>query len=96
MVETEGVRTAGIAESDFRKGYEAQTPLGRIGQARRHCSGRRLSGVLDSGWITGETFYISGGVRLVSAASEQQAESKGESFPCHAQSVSIKPAIRKF
>src|ERR1043165_105061 len=32
MVETEGVRSAGIAESDFRKQVEAQTPLGRIGQ----------------------------------------------------------------
>src|SRR5689334_11608402 len=32
MVETEGLRGAGIAESDFRKATEAQTPLGRIGQ----------------------------------------------------------------
>src|SRR4029450_6324688 len=32
MVETEGVPAAGIAESDFRKQVEAQTPLGRIGQ----------------------------------------------------------------
>ena len=32
MVETEGFHAAGIAESDFRKMVEAQTPLGRIGQ----------------------------------------------------------------
>ena len=32
MVETEGVHAAGIAESDFRKQVESQTPLGRIGQ----------------------------------------------------------------
>ena len=32
MVETEGVHAAGLAESDFRKQIEAQTPLGRIGQ----------------------------------------------------------------
>ena len=32
MVETEGVHSAGLAESDFRKQIEAQTPLGRIGQ----------------------------------------------------------------
>jgi 3-oxoacyl-[acyl-carrier protein] reductase len=32
MVETEGVHAAGIAQSDFRKQTEAQTPLGRIGQ----------------------------------------------------------------
>src|SRR6266511_4180731 len=32
MVETEGVRSAGIADSDMRKQVEAMTPLGRIGQ----------------------------------------------------------------
>jgi len=32
MVETEGVHSAGIADSDFRKQIEATTPLGRIGQ----------------------------------------------------------------
>jgi 3-oxoacyl-[acyl-carrier protein] reductase len=35
MVETEGVHTAGILESDFRKQVQSQTPLGRIGQPRR-------------------------------------------------------------
>src|SRR5262249_18915789 len=32
MVETEGFHAAGIYESDSRKQYEAQAPLGRIGQ----------------------------------------------------------------
>src|SRR5260370_1139582 len=32
MVETEVCHAAGIADSDFRKATEAQTPLGRIGQ----------------------------------------------------------------
>ena len=32
LVETEGVRTAGFDQGDLRKGVEAQTPLGRIGQ----------------------------------------------------------------
>ena len=32
MVETEGTHTAGIIGSDFQKNFEAQTPLGRIGQ----------------------------------------------------------------
>ena len=32
MVETEGLHSAGIAESDFRKHVEATTPLGRIAQ----------------------------------------------------------------
>src|SRR5260221_5429208 len=32
MIETEGLHATGIAESDFRKQTETQTPLGRIGQ----------------------------------------------------------------
>jgi 3-oxoacyl-[acyl-carrier protein] reductase len=32
MVETEGSQSQGITECDFRKQYEATTPLGRIGQ----------------------------------------------------------------
>ena len=32
MVETEALHAAGIAESDFRKTVETQTPLGRIGR----------------------------------------------------------------
>src|SRR5207248_1607729 len=32
MIETEGFHAAGIAESEFRKQVESQTPLGRIGQ----------------------------------------------------------------
>ena len=50
-------RRRAIAESDFRKQIEAQTPLGRIGQPRGHRAGRRLSRLVRSAWITGETFY---------------------------------------
>ena len=32
MVETEGLHAGGLAESDFRKMLESQTPLGRIAQ----------------------------------------------------------------
>ena len=32
MVETEGTHAGGFIDSDFRKQFEAQTPLGRIGQ----------------------------------------------------------------
>lgn len=31
---TEGVHAAGLAEGEFRKQMESQTPLGRIGQPR--------------------------------------------------------------
>jgi 3-oxoacyl-[acyl-carrier protein] reductase len=63
MVETEGVHAAGIAESDFRKQTEAQTPLGRIGQPQDIAPAAVFLASSDSGWITGETFVISGGLR---------------------------------
>ena len=63
MVETEGVHTAGIAESDFRKQTEAQTPLGRIGQPQDIAPAAVFLASPESAWITGETLYISGGLR---------------------------------
>ena len=63
MVETEGVHAAGIAESDFRKQIEAQTPLGRIGQPQDIAPAAVFLASSDSAWITGETLYISGGFR---------------------------------
>ena len=49
--------------SDFRKQTEAQTPLGRIGQPEDIAPAAVFLASADSGWITGETFYISGGLR---------------------------------
>src|SRR5437870_5241010 len=63
MVETEGVHAAGIADSDFRKQVEAQTPLGRIGQPQDIAPAAVFLASSDSAWITGETLYISGGNR---------------------------------
>jgi 3-oxoacyl-[acyl-carrier protein] reductase len=63
MVETEGVHAAGIADSDFRKQTEAQTPLGRIGQPQDIAPAAVFLASSDSAWITGETLYISGGLR---------------------------------
>jgi 3-oxoacyl-[acyl-carrier protein] reductase len=63
MVETEGFRSAGIADSDFRKQTEAQTPLGRIGQPQDIAPAAVFLSSDDSAWITGETLYISGGLR---------------------------------
>jgi 3-oxoacyl-[acyl-carrier protein] reductase len=65
MVETEGTTSSGITaeESDFRKQVEAQTPLGRIGQPRDIAPAAVFLASADSGWITGETLYISGGTR---------------------------------
>jgi len=63
MVETEGVRAAGIGQSDLRRQVEAQTPLGRIGQPRDIGPAAVFLASSDSAWITGETLYISGGNR---------------------------------
>jgi len=63
MVETEGLHGAGIAESDFRKQTEAQTPLGRIGQPDDIAPAVVFLASPESSWITGETLYITGGLR---------------------------------
>jgi 3-oxoacyl-[acyl-carrier protein] reductase len=63
MVETEGVRTMGLQDSDFRRQIESQTPLGRIGQPKDVAPAAVFLASEDSGWITGETLYISGGHR---------------------------------
>jgi len=63
MVETEGTHSAGITESEMRKQVEAQTPLGRIGQPQDIAPAAVFLASDDSSWITGETLYISGGMR---------------------------------
>ena len=63
MVESEGTRSAGITDSDFRKETEAQTPLGRIGQPQDIAPAAVFLASEESSWITGETLYISGGLR---------------------------------
>ncbi len=63
MVDTEGFPTAGIDESDFRKQTEMQTPLGRIGKPKDIAPIVAFLASDDADWITGETFYISGGLR---------------------------------
>jgi 3-oxoacyl-[acyl-carrier protein] reductase len=61
MIETEGFHAAGLAESDFRKQVEAQTPLGRIGKPGDIGPVAVFLASSDSGWITGETIHVSGG-----------------------------------
>ena len=62
MVETEGVHTAGLAESDFRKNIEAQTPLGgRIAQPEDIAKAAVFFASGDSGWATGQTLILAGG-----------------------------------
>jgi 3-oxoacyl-[acyl-carrier protein] reductase len=63
MVETEGLHGSGIAASEMRKQTELQTPLGRIGQPNDIAPAAVFLASSDSGWITGETLTIAGGVR---------------------------------
>ncbi len=63
MVITEGVQSAGLEHSDFRKGLEAQTPLGRVGQPHDVAPAVSFLASDDSAWITGETLVIAGGFR---------------------------------
>ena len=63
MVDTEGVRTAGIIGSDFETGTVAQTPLGRIGQVDDIATVATFLASNDSKWITGELVRVGGGLR---------------------------------
>jgi len=63
MVETEGVHSSGIAESEMRKQIEATTPLGRIGQPGDIAPAVVFLASEESSWISGEALVISGGLR---------------------------------
>jgi len=60
-IETEGTHSAGIV--DKFKTYAAVTPLGRIGQPEDIAPAVVFLASPDSGWITGETLYATGGLR---------------------------------
>ncbi len=62
MVETEGAHRVGVIGSDFQTRVEAQTPLGRIGQPDDIGSVAVFLASADSGWITGQTLLVSGGM----------------------------------
>jgi 3-oxoacyl-[acyl-carrier protein] reductase len=63
MVETEGTVNSGIATSDFRTQVESRTALGRIGQPQDIAPAAVFLASDDASWISGETLYISGGLR---------------------------------
>ena len=63
MVETEGVHAAGFLGGDFQRQFEAEAPLGRIGQPRDVAPAVVFLASDDSSWITGEALYVAGGYR---------------------------------
>ena len=60
MVETEGLHSANIAESEFRKQVEAQTPLGRIGQPQDIAPAVVFLASPAAVGITGQTIAVTG------------------------------------
>jgi len=62
MIETEGVHSAGIIGSDFQKQVVTQTPLGRLGQPDDTAKVAVFLASDDSGWVTGQTLLVSGGM----------------------------------
>ncbi|HXE07973.1 MAG TPA: glucose 1-dehydrogenase [Acidobacteriaceae bacterium] len=63
LIETEGVHSQGFIGSDFQKGIEAQTPLGRIGQPDDIAPAAAYLASADAKYVTGQTLNISGGIR---------------------------------
>ena len=61
LVETEGTHTGGFVEKF--DSFIAITPLGRIGQPQDIAPVVVFLASPESGWITGETHYVSGGLR---------------------------------
>jgi Dehydrogenases with different specificities (related to short-chain alcohol dehydrogenases) len=64
MVDTEGYRAAGLAESEERKFVEAGTPLGRIAQPDDIAKAAVFFASDESGWITGQIVVAAGGFRM--------------------------------
>ncbi len=61
LVETEGTHGAGFIGSEFAQHAASQTPLGRIGQPRDIAEVAAFLASEDSGWLSGQTVYASGG-----------------------------------
>ena len=63
MIETEGVKAAGMGEGDMRKWIESVTPLGRIGLTTEIAPVVSFLASDAASYITGETLHVTGGLR---------------------------------
>ena len=61
---TEGVHTAGIANSDFERQMIAITPLGRAGQPQDIALPAVFLASDDARFVTGETLFVGGGAGM--------------------------------
>jgi len=64
LVETEGTRTAGTSEGEFKAFALTRTPLGRVGAPEDIAKVAVFLASDDSAWMTGEVLPVGGGVRL--------------------------------
>jgi len=64
MIETEGLRAAGMNKGEFRDVMEKTTPLGRIGQPEDIARAATFLASDDARWITGQVIVAAGGKRL--------------------------------
>ncbi len=63
MIETEGVHSAGFIGTDFHTKIKNETPLGRVGLPDDVGPVAVFLASDDSGWVTGETLQVAGGLR---------------------------------
>ncbi len=63
VVETDGYQAGGFSGSEFERVAVSQTPLGRTGQTGDIAPIAVFLASGDSGWMTGETLLVSGGMR---------------------------------
>lgn len=61
LVETEGLHATGFMKHG--SSVAQMTPMGRVGQPSDIAPGVVFLASADSGWMTGETLYLSGGLR---------------------------------
>ena len=64
MVETEGLRAAGLHQGEFREQQTRNTPLGRIAQPEDIALAATFLASDDARWISGQVIVAAGGMRL--------------------------------
>jgi 3-oxoacyl-[acyl-carrier protein] reductase len=64
MIETEGLRTSGMNEGEFRDYMKKTTPLGRIGKPDDIALAATFLASDDARWITGQVIVAAGGKRM--------------------------------
>jgi len=64
MVETEGLRAAGLDQGEFRAQQDRNTPLGRIAQPEDIALAATFLASDDARWITGQVIVAAGGMRM--------------------------------